>query len=117
MITQFKIFESINNGEPEVGDYVICQSTFDFFTDVNTYTRTTIGELVKIDSQRNMYEEGDDIEIVYMVRYDNVPENFMFLVFKEYGGDSLLMHKQDILYWSKNKKELEKIIDAEKYNL
>lgn len=117
MITQFKMFESVNDGEPEVGDYVICHSHMSFFTEVNDFTKTNIGKLIKIDSQSDKYEGGDNIEIIYIVRYEKVPRTLDLLFFKEYGGDSIIMYKDDIKYWSKNKKELEKVIESEKYNI
>jgi hypothetical protein len=113
------MFESINQGEPEVGDYAICHSHMEFFTEVNDFTETNIGELIKIDSQvdKYKYEYDDNIDVIYMVKYENVPRTLDFLVFKEYGGDSLVMYREDIKYWSKNKEELEKVIESEKYNL
>ena len=119
MITQFKIFENVNHGEPEVGDYVICHSHMDFFYEVNDFTKTNIGEIIKIDSQvdKYKYEYDDNIDVIYMVKYENVPKTLDFLVFKDYDCDSFVMYKDDIKYWSKNKEELEKVIEAEKYNI
>lgn len=89
MITKFKIYENINQGEPEVGDWVIIDpKTYDVENRLDK-----IGEIYKYEISTNMFY----VDFI-------VPGFFCFF-------------KEDFEYWSKNKKDLEEILVAKKYNL
>lgn len=91
MITKFKLFENINEGEVQVGDYILHKSRRDEgLYDILT---TTIGQVLSI----NGYREA-------RVRFDS-PINIMFIDLDR------------IEYWSKNREDLEAILAAKKYNL
>jgi hypothetical protein len=108
MITKFKIFESVNEDEPKIGDWVLCYSE-DISDDTKTFLETTIGQLVKITKDKKYTH--------YEVEYRN----------KKYTDESFnkntftLSHIMKILYWSENRKELEKKLEilrtANKYNI
>jgi len=83
-----KAFE-MNEGGPEVGDYVICNG--DFSTNKDFIT-THIGEIRRIDSWQ------------YKIKY-------------KYNQNDYLCNLNCILYWSKNKKELELILNTNKFNI
>ena len=105
MITKFKLFEELNAGEPEVGDWIIVNnkdySTYDFIN-------SSIGYIWK------------KYEFSALVKYVDIPidqqKNFMFTDGSKIGN-SIMLSIGDIVYWSKNKEELEHIIQAKKYNL
>lgn len=48
MITKFKLFENINEGEVQVGDYILHKSRIDDFL----YLSTTIGQILTINGYR-----------------------------------------------------------------
>lgn len=102
MITKFKIFESVNEDEPKIGDWVLCTSK-DISDDTKTFLETTIGQLVKITKDKKY--------TYYEVEYRN----------KKYKNTFTLSHIMKILYWSENRKELEKkleiLITTNKYNI
>jgi len=64
MITQFKIYEVLNQGEPKVGDYVICceephKGYIVFFDEdgtlgsyVDDFLSRNIGKIIEINSEK-----------------------------------------------------------------
>ena len=111
-----KTFEEVNIDEPKVGDYAIF---FDEIyeigsgvsSDFNEYVyfiNNNIGEIIKI-------EKNDDYK--YHVKFENVPINIIRYFDTASDYYYLRFHKEEILYWSKNKEELEHILAAKKYNL
>lgn len=101
MITKFKLFENINEDEPEVGDYVLCEededTTFDF-------TKNKIGKYCM---------NSEDIDYPYYIEYDNIPDNLQIF----FTDNCRLMMKNEIKYWSKDKNELEAILSTNKFNI
>ena len=63
MITKYKIFERVNQGEPEGGDYVICKDTTE--PEINIFSRKNIGKIIQIEPDLYPFE--------YLVKYDSVP--------------------------------------------
>jgi len=114
MITKFKIYEKLNVNEPEVGDYVIC---YNYETDDvlfrDKFTSNNIGKLMEIQNL-NHYNE---IEYSYMVKYDFLPDELDWLNFKDLGKYVLSFYKNDIKYWSKNREDLEMILQTNKFNI
>jgi hypothetical protein len=95
MITKFNLYESINN-KPRKGDYVIV-----------TFVKKIIPTIGKIEYVNNKYS------FPYLVEFD---DNFNYY---EYGLDenNIVVELDEIVYWSKNKEDLEPIIQGNKYNL
>ena len=97
-----KFFEEITQNmigswtlTPEVGDYVICDSTnFDSLKDL---VKNNIGKLIQIEK---VTHDDDN----YYIKYTENENDIVFW-------------RSEILYWSKNKEELEDILKAQKYNL
>ena len=91
MITNFKLFE-LNNNNPEIGDYVICDAIdiYDANLNFEEFRVDNIGKILKIDS--GIYS------IYYEYNVINKKSNII------YNGT-----KDEIKYWSKNKKELEEL--------
>jgi len=97
-----KLFEEINQNvigswtlAPEVGDYVICDSTnFDLLKNL---VKNNIGKLIQIEK---VTRDDDN----YYIKYTEIENDIVFW-------------RSEILYWSKDKEELEAILTAQKYNL
>jgi len=125
MITKFKLYESVNKGEPEVNDYVICGPNHYLFDPANPafkkFITNSIGLIWKHPSKN-----------IYIVKYFDIPESFgndsayipsnAFFQYSDYSkglkiGNSLQFELKDIIYWSKNKEELEKVLKIRNYRL
>lgn len=122
MITNFKIFEELNENNPNINDYVLLVDNQDFFM-------KNIGKIkfiVKNDEQEN----------VYIIEYkeDIIPEKPRVYFKSKIEMKQLLnTHNYDvelnkdcfyylclldrIKYWSSNKEDLEIILDMNKYNI
>lgn len=98
----YKLFvESAPKFGPQVGDYVICQykSPFGFMQDkFNKRIANKIGKIMDINT-------GHSYTSPYRVH------------FKDDIKGSLLFDREDIVAYSKNIKDLELIVQAQKYNL
>lgn len=106
MITNFKIFETINEGDPKIGDYVLLK--YDKFkNDMTNFLNDHIGKIIFID------------EKLYRIEYYDVPDtiNYRFHYYKTNNSYTKTIEKRYISYWSKNREELEELLAAEKYNL
>jgi len=100
MITKFKLFEDVKEkgdkfSEPEEGDYVICSP--DNFAVSKNIVKNNIGQIARIEDDHN-----SNLKKIY-INYDL--------------SSNLMAWNNEIIYWSKNKKELEPYIAANKYNL
>ena len=119
-----KTFETVNEGKPQINDYVICDvseeySSSDklFFVTIEAieFISKNIGYIWKIPNQNK-----------YLVKYFNIPEDlekfiFHYSDYRDYEGpkkgNSILVDIENIKYWSINKQELMPFIQANKYNL
>lgn len=90
MITKFKLF--VNEGEPELGDFVIINSDHEIFY------KDKIGTIEDIDND----DINDPIYYIYYPNSTNIWRPCTIL---------------NIEYWSKNKEVLEVILQSKKYNL
>ena len=96
--------ESLNVGTPEVGDYVIAiNDLYVKDSKYDIYINNTIG---KIYSLNDNYPNDIDR---YLVEYENFPG----WKYHESNQSRYLLIK----YWSKNKEELESILQANKFNI
>ncbi len=114
MITIFKLYEK-NQIIPKVGDYVICSYDDCSYEDMNmhgysldekTFIRNKIGKVINID-RYNDYP--------YYVSYDNIPGHLS-------NGDIdvedfIYISRDAVKYWSKNKEDLDIIINTNKFNI
>jgi hypothetical protein len=122
MITKFKLFETVNIDEPKVGDYVICSEIADvvFYKNEDWYNdyielinilKDKIGKIVIID------------ELSYLVEYKDVPKKLRQDFFVHNDKKQLVCRRfarEDIVFWSKNKKDLSNIDllrKSKKYNI
>ena len=97
-----KYFE-MNQGSPEIGDYVICETEFD---NESIFTNDNIGKIINYDYNSNF---------PYAVTYDNIPFN---LSNGNYGGNEVItFNLTSIKYWSKDRNELEIILKSNKFNI
>ena len=122
MITKFKIFESINNGEPGIGDWVICElediDWIEGYEKMEEIISENIGRIISYD---------DDDTSPYVIKYYlSGKKKQFFNDFKSklgYGKNNIIYVEFDeIKYWSKNREDLTpenlKIsIDSSKYNI
>ena len=92
MITKFKIFENINETEPEVGDYVLCDETYDNYY-VSKYGFSYLGFLKYIKTHVGIIDHiADSVNYLckfYYVRYDNLPKKYHR--YQDYQNESLLL--------------------------
>ena len=94
-----KLFENYNN-TPEVGDFVV--ANWDKFKDsYQDFLLSNIGEISKV-------YYNDEYEVLY--DSTSLPS--------EFNSDNKFLFPEDqILYWSRNKKDCEKYLATKKYNL
>ena len=121
MITNFRIYEFINQGKPDIGDYVICKEevegliNVDITNELNNFLLSNIGKV--IGTKGGEISEDYDNEYPYLISYEKVPRKLKFCF--EYSSDNnaRVFGINEIEFWSKDKKDLESIISAKKYNL
>jgi len=110
MITKFKLYESINKGKLKIGDYVICDDKSDVPEHSIEFIKNNIGKYVKFITN-SVYS--------YIIEYENIP-NECKSEFEENMFNDIncrRMELKEIKYWSKDKKELEEVLAANKYNI
>jgi hypothetical protein len=92
-----------NSNEPQVGDYVICNFISNHIGKINcNFISNHIGKII-MKKKHNFYP--------YNVFYENAP-NIYFGISK-----TIVANRNNIIHFSKIKKDLEVYIDANKYNL
>ena len=112
-------YESIN-GEPQVGDYVICNEVSASKTSIK-FTSENIGQIVGITKSSNH---------PYIIRYDKVSNQTLKKEFHQtiwnfcsadqfgiYGKNCTVMRKDEIKYFSHSREDVELFMNIEKYNL
>lgn len=101
------------NIELEVGDYVIID--YGLEGTVKDFLVNSIGKLVEILPPELKYGK---FENPYLIRYENIPPNTMpvFIKLTDTIGDKRVSKKQ-IKHSSKNKEDLEVILNANKFNI
>ena len=96
MITKFKLYETINEGEPKKGDYVIVSvknDDFYFTTDTIDSLNNNIHRLINIYFDTN--------STTYVIDFSN----------------NWLLNRNQIIYWSKNYEDLEPVLKSRKFNI
>jgi len=107
-------FEEIRTikDEPQIGDYVICEED-PSYSGLSQFISTKIGKIIGF-SKNGYY---------HIVQYQNIPELLKFyFTYQDFDNlkryyNCVPMLTENIKYWSKNKKDLEAILAANKYNL
>ena len=89
-----KSFEKLNYWKPDKGDYVICGGENTSNIKFSEFIPNHIGILVNHLSNQ------------YRIDYDYIDPDTIYLT-----------NLKDILYWSSDKKELEEILIANKFNI
>ncbi len=102
MITEFKIFENINEDKPKIGDYVLIKSHSDFFKKYEN----KIGKIVDIESNNVDYKK-----ILYYINF------YINEINDHIGKRREPIYGYEIKYWSENEEELKQMLDIKKYNL
>ena len=109
-----KTLETINDG-PKIGDYIIVKSNSPIY-EINDFIENNIGQIFNIVKFKNS-RYGN----TYYTKYNNIPSEikvyFQYLMLENKlcyyrGYDS-----SSIIEYSKNKENLEIILQAKKYNL
>jgi len=103
MIIKFKIFESLNDNSPQVGDYVIChEGTMLQEYELCDFLKSNIGQIINISGFLNAN---------YRVKYKKRPAGspaFYFYTFENIRNIRNF-DISEIKHWSKNKEDLEPI--------
>ena len=105
MITKFKLFELLGEDVfPEIGNYVIMDGAM-----ISLFINNNIGQIVDI-----IKEIKNDLPYTSLVvKYDNIPVKIDYC----FIDNCRIFHINQITYMSKDKEELETILQAAKYNL
>jgi len=101
--------EKFNVGTPEKGDYVICNSVSSSETSLNDFICYNVGIILDIRTK-------EIVKYPYMIKYEDLPE-YLVNYSKNYDYNTIPFKEDEILYWSKNKEELENILFTNKFNL
>ena len=130
MIIKFQLYEKLNQGVPEEGDYVICEpQSFHKAPEIKEYLSHSIGRINRIGGEE--YHSGRSIESDHLIYFTDIPQNksfdmLNFFDFKrrdknDYSGEFNIYCKffnsRNIIYWSKDKKDLERLLKTNKYRL
>lgn len=105
-----KQYEEINQTEPKVDDFVICEEENTNIDDVKIvqFTKNNIGQIMEI--------KGTDI-YKFRIKYDNVPDDLSYKLLLHNDVYTRPMAREEIKYWSADKNELLPLLTANKYNL
>ena len=108
-----KTYEKHNG--PEIGDYVLCEEKYIVDKSFRDFIFNNVGVIIDIEI------DGDENWPGYIVKYENVSNDIKpMLTHEKLSGtmeDCRLMRPTEIRTYSKNKEDLETILDANNYNL
>lgn len=101
-----KTYEELNIGKPEIGDYVICQDLeYEEEDGERDFLLNIVGKIENIKKDPN---HG----LLYSVDLGESKEALVI------WGDTIQdFNIKEIKYWSKDRDDLETIVQANKYNL
>lgn len=109
-----KSYENINDDNPQIGDYVICeeQNAMINYSKLNNFFKNNPGKIKNITDH--------DINN-YVIEFYNVPKDLYISYFDIVQGEENLytrpMSRNELIVFSKNIKDLEFKLSAKKYNL
>lgn len=122
-----KLFTESIEDEPKTGDYVICRESDNENTPqiLANFINNNIGKITSISKDIDIFNLKKQ-KTLYKVQYKNIPNNILTYFQSDETMDTQMlkirpMIKSEILYYSKNKTEVENYlitnIIADKYNL
>jgi len=99
--------------EPQINDWVICKETEDGIRKeiLNVYLSNNIGRIKYIYNVK--YIDNVGIKEYKVEFFGEIPDEIQPWFFNHI----LLMYREDIVCWSKNKEDLPTLYQATKYNL
>ena len=108
-----KEYESNSIADLKIGDYVICGTLID---NLKKFFNNNIGKLVDILYMEDYHNKE---VIIYKIEYDSsiITIDIMPYFVKILNNNKKIIYASDILYHSRNKKDLKIILTAGKYNL
>ena len=112
MITKFKLFEALNEGKPEKGDYVLAKidnPIGEELIKLNDFLQNHIAQITGYDLGRAILQFSESSkDHVINCHFD-----------RDRFSDDMRRYSdlKDITHWSKNKEDLEDFLAAKKYNL
>jgi hypothetical protein len=107
MITIFKLFENTN--EPQVGDYVICHEIPIVSSNSDKLENFINNNIGQIDEKIK--------NNLFSITYLNIPNDIRNRFYYNYNKYNRRMRDFEIVYFSKNKIDVEKYLKAKKYNI
>ena len=114
MIMRIKRFKE---GDPRVGDYVICEEmifTGKEFNEICEFISNNIGQVIEINEIKRINKKF----IFYTILYEEIPNNLKS--FAHFNGKNInlrQMKREEIIKFSKDRNELEEYLTAKKYGL
>jgi len=127
------IFERVNNGEPSVGDWILLDYEIAKFfigwdcVEDEEYALKNFGKIVRIEDsgliQINVNSPNTKIPIKsYVVQYDREDENGDLFelnldVVNPYRDGYIKDIKEFLRYWGRDKKEIERAMKADQFDL
>jgi len=116
-----KTYEDLDNN-PEIGDYVICEEADDIndILELADFEKNNIGRVVDYRTVDNTNPTFDSISTFFniFVQYKNVPnEIYDDFDYHKRIANCRIFSKKEIKYCSKNKEDLEIILQANKFNI
>lgn len=117
--TYKSLYESVNEKELQIGDYVICsENDPGSVEEIQNFINNNIGKFIRyrIDTDTRVSLQFD-----HMIQYEYVPPEIIEEDF-DFGENSneyntRLMKKSEIKYWSENKEDLEQLLLNNKFNI
>lgn len=115
MITKFEIFENID--EIKRYDFVVTSPKFTYDA-IGMFMRNKVGKVNYINSD----SQGKKYHISYKFSQeekDNIPKDIFCTLEIYFSGTILrmMLYKNEILYWSKNREDCELFIQSNKFNI
>ena len=113
-----KTYEDLANN-PEIGDYVICDEKGND-EEISDFEKNNIGRVVDYRTVYNTNPTFDSISTFFniFVQYKNVPnEIYDDFDYHKRIANCRIFSKKEIKYCSKNKEDLEIILQANKFNI
>lgn len=109
MIIKFKLFEHIHENKPDVGDYVICDEQNCFDKIAIEFIKNNIGVCIKIKRKPGEPE-------LFLIKFLNSAPDLCYFK-NDKKGNSRYFYLEEIVFWSKDKEDVETYIVAKNFNL
>ena len=98
--------------EPQIDDYVILNTDQTYFITkkIKKFINNKIGQIIKIINYKTLSPD-------FIVKYDNIPPSLYDQTYDKNNNSFIFENIGCILYISKDKEQLEALLQANKYNL